>query len=288
MRVKPILAAVVIGAIALAGYGVVASRMTEAAIAGFRDDVRAIGRNSPARAYAGEAFDALPAPVRRYMAFTFRAPVPAIATVELEMAGEFRRPLATAFEPMTASQTVAVGVPALMFDATTVVLPGVWARAYDYYAEGGMQMKAKILSAVAVVDEKETPALNQTSLRRWLLESPLYPTALLPGGPVRWEPVDDRRARAVVEADGLRASLVATFRDDGSLERFDAEEDGDLSTPYHGSGEHVLRTDYREAAGMMIPHGFVIARAAGGDLFPFWRGRVTAISFQPATPGARM
>jgi hypothetical protein len=75
----------------------------------------------------------------------------------------------------------------------------------------------------------------------------------------------------------VEASLVASFREDGSLERFDAEQDGDLETPYHGSGEHVTRDDYRLVAGAMRPMGFVIARAAGGEIHPFWRGRVTAL-----------
>jgi len=143
-----------------------------------------------------------------------------------------------------------------------------------------MLMKAKLLSTITVVDERETPELNQISLRRWLLESPLFPAALLPGGYVRWEPVDNTRARAIVTNAGLEASLVATFRDDGSLARFDAETDGDLNTPYHGSGEQVLRDDYRLVSGVMIPHSFTIARAAAGKTYPFWIGKVTSISFE--------
>ncbi|MCP4287733.1 MAG: hypothetical protein GY792_25400, partial [Gammaproteobacteria bacterium] len=106
-------------------------------------------------------------------------------------------------------------------------------------------MKAKLASTITIVDERETPELNLISLRRWLLESPLFPAALLPGGYVKWEPIDSTRARAVVSYDKLKRSLVATFREDGSLATFDTEKDGDLNTPYHGSGEHALRGDYR-------------------------------------------
>jgi hypothetical protein len=31
---------------------------------------------------------------------------------------------------------------------------------------------------------------------------------------------------------------------------------------------------------MMIPHEFVISRAAGGRIFPFWKGRVTALAYE--------
>ena len=226
----------------------------------------------------------LPAPVQRWLAFTFPAGVPALTHVEVDMAGQFRRPKTTRFTPTTAHQTITAATPAMVFDATTPIVAGVWARAYDAYVDGRMEMKAKILSALAVVDEASSSELDRVSLRRWLLESSLVPVALLPGGPVRWEAVDDQRARAVVAFKGTTASLLATFAADGRLLRFDSETDGDLTTPYHGSGEHVARDDYQRIDGVMVPMKFVVARAAGGRLYPFWEGRVTSLRFGHADP----
>jgi len=278
------LAAIGLGALFGALVIVIAysSWRTESDIADLRAEIVEVASTDPAPAYDSATVGNLPDPVRRYFEFVFTEPtlVPTDLThVELTMSGEFRRPLTEGFNPTTAEQTIAVGTPALMFSARTNMAPGLWARAYDAYRNGEMEMKAKILSTLTVVDETETPALNQTSLQRWLMESPMYPAALLPGGPVRWEAIDDTRARAVVTADGYEASLVATFRSDGSLESFDAEYDGDLTTPYHGSGEHAMRTDYRPIDGMMIPHGFTIARASGGETFPFWIGEIDTIRF---------
>ncbi len=256
---------------------------TEAAIDSFVIEVEAIGKSHPAQAHLGKSFDNLPKPVQRYFAFVFKEGVPHYSHVQLKMEGQFRRPQTTSFSATTARQTIAIGEPALMFCASTSIIPGVWARAYDFYANGKMEMKAKILSTITVVDEKETPNLNRISLRRWLMESPLYPMALLPGGKVHWEEVDDYHARAIVTDHGVSTDLLATFADDGRLLQFDAEEDGDLTTPYHGSGEHAQRTDYRLISGVMIPHGFLIARAARNKLYPFWRGKITDIRFMPAT-----
>lgn len=255
---------------------------TEADIAAHRSAVVAVGNTHPSPLPSADQMAALPAPVQRYLAFAIPGPVPRVARVDLQMQGQFRRPKSTGFQPTEASQTIATGTPALVFAATTPILPGIWARAYDAYVDGRMEMKAKILSAVAVVDEVSTPALDQTSLRRWLLESPLYPVALLPGGPVRWEAIDAQRARAVVNFRGSEAALVASFAPDGRLLRFDAEADGDLRTPYHGSGEHVARDDYQLVGGMRVPMKFVVARAAGGRLYPFWDGRVTRLQFNTA------
>jgi hypothetical protein len=272
-------AGVVVTALAL---GVaVSSVRTEREVAAFEARVAALGAARPASPVgADEAFANLPAPVRRYFRFVFRGPVPRYGVVRLEAEGAFRRPRTDTFAPTTAAQVIAIGVPALMFSATTPVLPGVWARAFDFFADGEMRMGARILSTLTVVDERGSPELDRVSLRRWLLESALYPQALLPGGPVAWEPIDDARARAVVEAGGHRAAMVAHFDAEGRMLRMTAEEEGDLSTPYHGSGEHVTRDDYRPIGNQMIPMRFTISRAALGRVLPFWDGRITAITFE--------
>ncbi|RCW19802.1 hypothetical protein DFR48_1187 [Ciceribacter lividus] len=275
-----ILVAVSLPVIATAGVVGVSSFLTEREIEGHSATVHRIAAEHRPAPIDPAAMQALPAPVKRYLEFAVPDPAVRYHVVNLIAEGDFRRPLMEGFAPTTASQTIAVRTPALMFAATTPIAPGIWARAYDFFADGQMEMRAKIASTLTVVDESATDELNRTSLRRWLLESPFYPVALLPGGPVRWEAIDDTHARAIVSGFGLEAALVATFRLDGSLASFDAEEDGDLTTPYHGSGEHAARDDYRPVAGMMIPHAFVIARAAGGKTYPFWKGQIISIAFE--------
>ncbi len=264
----------------LSGYVMYQSNQTENDILAFRERVIEIATRSPAPKFDPMQVSDLPEPVQRYFAYVFRGPIQPYKAVRLEAAGDFRRPLMEHFEPTTAEQVIAIGAPALMFSATTPIYPGVWARPYDFFAEGEMEMKAKIMSTITVVDEKESTELNRISLRRWLLESPLYPQALLPGGPVTWEAVDAMTARAIIRADGLQADLLFHFNAEGQITYLSAEQDGDLTTPYHGSGEHVTRTNYRQVSGMMIPHSFTISRAAGGKVFPFFEAKLTSIAFE--------
>lgn len=267
-----------------AGRVALGIRQTEAEIAAHRAEVARIGAAHPAPAPDPARIATLPAPVQRYLRFAVPGPVPRGGVVHLAAKGQFRRPQTESFAATTAEQVIATGTPALMFSATTPIGP-LWARAYDVYAEGRMTMKAKIVSTLVVVDEHETPDLDRISLRRWLLESALYPQALLPGGPVTWEPIDDSHARAVVRRGAMTAAMVAEFDAAGRMVAMRAEEDGDLTTPWHGSGEHVTRADYRAVEGVMIPHRFTISRAAGGRVFPFWRGEITAIRFAPGQDG---
>ncbi len=239
----------------------------------------AAARLRPVRVPEGAELAGLPLPVQRWVHQAFPAPPAAAGVVSVQMRGQFRRPGSDAFHATTARLTVAIATPAMLFDATTPVVPGVWARAYDAYVDGRMTMRAKLLSAFTVVDEASSPALDRMSLRRWLIEASLYPIALLPGGHVRWEPVDAWHARAVVQLGDLQAPLVATFADDGRLIRFDAETPGDPALPYHGSGERVERSDERLVQGVMIPHRFVFSRVTRAGVQPFWDGEVTQIRF---------
>lgn len=271
------LAAVAVLAMLLAGTIVWFARSTRAEIDAFEADVAAQAAASPPIAHQQAA---LPEPVARYFAFAFPDGPPEDATTAaIEMEGQFRRPLTDSFAPTTARQVVSVRAPDMVFSAVTPVFGVAWAVAYDVFLNGEMTMTARLLSAVPLMHETSTPALDRTSLRRWLLESPTYPMALLPGGPVRWKPIDDSHARAIVRAHGIEASLIATFAPDGALTSFHAEEDGDLTTPYHGSGEHVRRADYQLVDGVRVPMSFEISRMAGGKVHPFWIGRITQIAF---------
>ncbi len=222
----------------------------------------------------------LPAPVQSYFSFTFPNGIKTVSRwIQFEQSGSFRRPLTETFASTTARQVIATAEPDLVFSAVTPILGPLWAVAYDSYIDGGMEMEARLLSAISVMHEHGTPMLNQISLRRWLIESPTNPYTLLPGGIVRWEAIDERRARATARAHGYEASLIATFDSSGGLLSFEAEEDGDLTTPYHGSGEHVVRNDYRLIDNVRIPLAFEISRMAEGRKYPFWKGRITHLAF---------
>lgn len=159
----------------IAGVIAYCSMRTEKTIERLGRIVEELGGKTPVSVFAGGTMEELPSPVRRYFTYVFRGEPRNVSWVRVEMAGQFRRPRTETFSRTTASQILAAGTPAFVFDATTPVVPGIWARAYDSFAEGRMEMKAKIASAFTVVDERETEALNRTSLRRWLLESPLCP-----------------------------------------------------------------------------------------------------------------
>ncbi|OCW59282.1 DUF6920 family protein [Hoeflea olei] len=280
LRLRHLTLGLALGAAALAGTGFYFVQGTRGEIDRLEERVVRLAR--PAAQPDAAAMARLPAPVARYFAFAFPDGVPeGVRHVAMEMEGDFRRPLTEAFNPTTARQLANLGAPDMVFSAVTPIIGPLWAVAWDSYIDGEMEMNARLVSAVTVMHEDGNPVLDVISLRRWLLESPLYPMALLPGGPVRWEAIDDASAMAIVSAHGNEARLIARFDASGALASFEAPEPGDLATPYHGSGEHVARSDYRPVDGVMVPMGFEISRVGPDGLVrPFWRGKVTHLSFE--------
>lgn len=79
--------------------------------------------------------------------------------------------------------------------------------------------------------------------------------------------------------------MIAHFDSEGPMTHMAAKSDGDLTTPYHGSGEHVTRGDYRRVGNQMIPHSFTISRAAKGKIFSFWKGKSQTSTLPPNPRG---
>lgn len=253
--------------------------------AGIDADIRAVfavAAERPALPVTAEELAALPEPVRRYLDFAFQGEPRRLRSLSVVQQGDFRRPGQTGWERMTAEQYVAATEPAFVFSGATQVLPGVTARAMDAYVDGRMRMRAKVFSAITVMAE-DGGALDRVSLMRFVIESALFPSALLPGEHLRWEAMDETRARAVVLAAGeaIGAYVVTFDPASGALVRMESEAEGDPATAgrFHGAGEVVERSDYRAVEGVMVPHRFTLARRLGGDVQPFWKGEVTQIAF---------
>lgn len=227
----------------------------------------------------------LPAPVQRYFDYVFPNGPKPLRGVRMKMEGQFRPPGQSDFGPMTARQYAAVTRPAFVFTATTHVLPGVWAAAMDAYTDGRMRMKVKLLSTFSIVDE-EGPRLDAISRMRYVLEAPLFPTALLPGPHLRWEAIDPETARAVVlgEAGDRIGAYRVRIDAKGRITRFRYDGEAEANGRYHGAGEQALRGDYRLIDGVRVPTRFEIARVIDGEVRPFWRGRITALESDVLKP----
>ena len=224
----------------------------------------------------------LPEPVQRYLAHVLTEGQPHLRTVRLRQSGEFLMgDAAGAWKPFTATQHFTVDPPGFVWDAGIKMAPLLPVRVVDAYQAGEGALRAKILSVVSVVDAGPGPEMNSGELMRYLAETVWFPTALLPGGGVGWQSIDEVSARATLEHRGTTVSLVFNFNSRDEVERVFAEAryrevDGAFEpTPWTGRF-----SNYQVRNGVLIPvDGEVAWNLPGGDL-TYWRGHVEEIAFR--------
>lgn len=227
------------------------------------------------------SLDSLPLPVARYLRFALGDGRPGAATARLTSKGEFRRgEAADAWIPFKADQVFTTAHPGFVWDARMRMAPVVAIRVVDAYVGGSGTMRAAVMGVVPVVDAPDTPVLAAAELSRWLAETPWLPSALLPGGCVQWEPLDDDSARATVHDGDLEVSADFHFGDEGQVtEVFVAQRPREVDgvyvpTPWSGHFEA-----YGDEDGVRIPHEAVVQWHLPGGELPYWRGSVTGVRY---------
>jgi len=242
-------------------------------------------RQAPEPASYSEAeLEGLPAPVQRYFRAALRDGQPIIARARLTQRGEILLGEAEdGWRPFTATQTFSPRPPGFLWDARGQAAPGMSVYVHDAYIGGEGVLQGALLGLVTVVDMSGTPEVAEGELMRYLAEGVWIPTALLPSQDVRWEPMDDERARATLVDGETSVSLVFTFGADGLVSSVFAD-----ARPRDVGGETVPTPwegrfgDYVERNGMRIPTSGEVAWQPEGRRLPYWRGHIIEVAYEYA------
>jgi hypothetical protein len=206
--------------------------------------------------------------------------------VRIEWAGQFNlgRPGADKWVPFTAVQDFAPAAPGFVWDARMRIAPGVAVHVRDGYVAGQGSMRASVLGLVPIVNKAGGGTLATAALQRYLGETIWLPAALLPGAGVRWEPIDDRRARATIGDAAAGATLEFRFGTDGLVESVYADsrtfDDGKHPPSQQAWQARVLR--YGEFDGVKVPAEAVVEWLLSGGAYAYWRGRPLRIAYDAA------
>lgn len=236
------------------------------------------------RVFAATELEELPAPVQRYFRAVLREGQPIVAAASLEHSGTFNTDeTGAAWKPFKSRQRVVTRRPGFDWDARIAMVPGLTVLVHDAYVAGEGLLRARILGLLPLAEERATPAVAQGELMRFLAEAPWYPTALLPSQGVRWEAIDERSARATLVDGAVTVTLRFDFGADGLIASVSAP-----ARPRTVSGVTVPTPwrarvwNYAERNGMRVPlEGEVSWQLAQGAA-PYWRGRMTAVTYELA------
>ncbi len=229
--------------------------------------------------------EGLPAPVRRYLRAVLPEGRPMIQAVQLRHLGTFNMSeTGEQWKPFVSTQHVVLARPGFDWDGRIAMAPGLPVRVRDAYVAGEGMLHATLFGLISVAELRGTREMAEGELMRFLAESAWYPTVLLPGHGVTWEAVDDSRARATLRDGDIAVTLEFRFGEDALIAsvRADARPrsvNGALiPTPWEGTwGRHERRQ------GILVPIEGEVAWLLPEGARPYWRGRLEALSYDPAS-----
>jgi hypothetical protein len=228
--------------------------------------------------------EGLPASVQRFFRAVLKEGQPMVAAVRVQDRGTFNMgETADQWKPFTSNQKVVTQRPGFFWDGRVAVLPGMPVRVHDAYVAGEGILHASLLGLVSLVKLRGTGDLAEGELMRFLAEAAWYPTALLPSQGVRWEAADDRSAYATLTEGTISISMRFTFNEESLIDTVSAEARGRVvggkvvPTPWRGRF-----WNYDELGGMRVPLDGEVAWLLPEGAKPYWRGRITEISYELA------
>lgn len=243
---------------------------------------------APAR-YDPAELDGLPGPVQRYFRTVLAPGQPIVTAATIEHEGDFDMGEARPnWKTFTSEQRIVAAMPArpgFLWNARIAFVPGVAIRVHDAYVAGQGRLRAAVAGLVTVAEADRTPALAEGELMRYLAEAAWVPTALLPSQGVRWEPVDERSARATLADGDIRVALTFTFAADGTIDSVRAEARGRtvagrvVPTPWEGRW-----SDVQAQGGMRVPMRGEVAWLTAEGRRVYWRGTITSVRYESAAP----
>jgi len=214
--------------------------------------------------------EGLPLPVQRYFKNVLNEGRPYISNVSFDHNGQFKTGLDKGWINITGEHFATMEKPGFIWKGTTSMF-----TARDMYIQGKGRLVVALFSLYNIVDAKGEN-YNQGELLRWLGESVLYPTNLLPGDRLAWFPIDAQHAKLMFTYNGMSLPFTITFNDAGEITQMETKrymDKNNLETWL------INASDYKRINGINIPSRFeVLWRLKDGD-FSYARFNIQRLTY---------
>lgn len=199
----------------------------------------------------------LPEPVQRYFKHILKDGQPYINYARLKHDGQFKTGLDKNWIKIEGEQYATTEKPGFIWKGVTTMF-----TARDMYIADKGRLTVSLFSLYNVVDAKGDN-YNQGELLRWLGESVLYPTNLLPSEKLEWHAIDAATARLTFSYKGFSLFFIITFNEVGEIIQMETKrymDEKNLATWI------IKVANYKEINAITIPTAFeVLWRLEKGD-----------------------
>ena len=220
------------------------------------DVARSLARIEDAAPVTEADLDRLPAPVQRYLRGVGVVGLPRVHNFHVRMHGRIRSGRAERWMPLTAEQYNFVNDPARLFyfTASMFMLP---VQGFHRYVGSAATMMVKAAALVPVVDASGAE-MNEGETVTMFNDMCVIAPATLIDPAVRWEPIDDRSARATFANAGHTIRADLSFNAEGELTNFWSED------RYQSSPDGKTMTKLRWSTPLRAYRQFGPVRLASG------------------------
>lgn len=229
-----------------------------------------LSKNISHKTFHKSQIDNLPEPVQRYFNHILKEGQPYISYVKIKHKGLFKADLKKDWMSIKGEQYVTTEKPGFIWKGTTAMF-----IARDLYIENKGRLIVTLLSLLNIMDGKGKK-YDQGELLRWLGESILYPTNLLPSEKLEWFPIDVKTAKLTFNYKGLSLFFKITFNDIGEITEMETKRYMDMNNLETWA---IKVSDYKELNKVLIPTTFeVLWRLQKGD-FSYAKFNITEIEY---------
>jgi hypothetical protein len=212
----------------------------------------------------------LPAPVQRYFNYTLKEGQPFISYVSMKHKGFFKTGFDKGWINIKGEQYATTEKPGFIWKGTTAMF-----TARDMYIADKGRLIVSLFSILTIADGKGEE-YNQGELLRWLGESVLYPTNLLPTEQLQWAPIDETTAKLMYHYKGLSLFFKITFNEMGQITEMETKR---FMNKTKLETWVIKLADYKMINSIIVPTAFeVLWRLTKGD-FSYAKFYMTEITY---------
>jgi len=225
---------------------------------------------SSGKSFKQDQINGLPEPVQRYFKHVLKEGQPFINYIRFSHTGQFKPGLEKDWINIKGEQYVTTEKPGFIWKGITSMF-----TARDMYISDKGRLIVSLFSVINIVDARGE-SYNQGELARWLGESVLYPTNLLPGERLQWSAIDAHSACLTFNYKGLSLFYIVTFNDIGEIIQLETKRYMDKNK----IETWVIKlADYKEMNGIIVPTTTeVLWRLKKGDI-SYARFNINKIEF---------
>ncbi len=147
----------------------------------------------------------------------------------------------------------------------------------DKFENGCGEMSIRMFSLIPIADAKNNEKVNEATLQRYLAEIVWFPTAAL-SPYIKWEPIDDQSAKAVMNYQGTEGSGIFHFDNKGEFIKFTALRFKDVKDNERKLWT-VSATKTEEHNGVKIPVKCEVRWNLGSEDWTWLKLKITDIKY---------